>query len=115
MRQQIPALRQSMAQDEAFFKRIYLWTFGWARTQGQKGLPLELAIEWWKLLFQHRFQGHLDTWTQFLTEKWNKSVPKDTWNMLYDFVLFAEKDPGLESYDEEGTWHPIFYSLVQRG
>jgi len=101
MKAYIPQLRQSMA-DEAFFKKVYLWTFNWARTQGQKGLPLEVATEWWRLLFQHRFANHLESWLTFLTEKWNKSVPKDTWNMLYDFVLFAEKDPKLESYDEEG-------------
>lgn len=102
-------LKESMQSDEEFFKGVYLWTFAWARAPGQKALPAENAIEWWKLLLQSRFENHLDLWIRFLTEKWNKSVPKDTWNMLYDFVQYTKEDPKLEKYDEMGmtlsqTW-----------
>ncbi|KAF3930693.1 hypothetical protein ABW19_dt0208361 [Dactylella cylindrospora] len=105
-------LSTSMQTDEAFFKRIYLWTFNWAKPTGQKSLPLDNAIEWWKLLFANKFAGHLDSWISFLTEEWKKSIAKDTWNMLYDFVKFAEGDPSLASYDELGSWPSVIDGYV---
>jgi len=112
MRAKIPELRQSMVRDETFFKRVYRWTFTWALTPGQKGLPLESAIEWWKLLLQDRF-SHLDSWATFLTEKKRNSVPKDTWNMLYDFVQYTNSNPTLANYDDEGAWPSVIDDYVR--
>jgi len=58
-----------------------------------------MAIEYWKLLLQERW-AYLDLWLEFLKERYNKTIPKDTWNLLYDFVEDIGTDFG--SYDENG-------------
>ncbi|EWC48177.1 hypothetical protein DRE_02281 [Drechslerella stenobrocha 248] len=113
MKEKIKGLRNSMQTDESFFKGVYLWTFGWAKPEGQKSLPLESAVEWWKLLLHNRFAGHLDRWTDFMTSEWCKSVSKDTWNMLYDFSKFAQGDPTLATYDEMASWPSVIDGYVE--
>ncbi|KAF3908393.1 hypothetical protein ABW21_db0200189 [Orbilia brochopaga] len=115
MKEKVNALRKSMDTNEAFFKEVYLWTFNWAKLASQqKSLPLENAVEWWKLLLSNKFPGHhLDRWIDFLTTKWNKSVPRDTWNMLYSFALFAQGDPTLASYDEMSSWPSVIDGYVE--
>lgn len=113
MKEKINGLRKSMESNEAFFKEVYLWTFNWAKPTGQKSLPLENAVEWWKLLLSSKFPVHLDRWIEFLTTKWNKSVPKDTWNMLYSFAVFTQGDPTLATYDEMSSWPSVIDSYVE--
>ena len=59
-----------------------------------------MAIEYWKLLLQDRYV-YLDLWIEFLHERYNKTIPKDTWNLLYDFI----QDFGIDfdQYDENGS------------
>lgn len=102
MRARVPALRQLLGTDEEVFKRVYMHTFALARTQGQKSLLLETAIEYWKLLLNKRFEAQLPVWIEFLQKEYRKSVSKDTWNCMYDFIQLAQKDPGLKTYDVDG-------------
>lgn len=104
MRAKIPELRQSILNDEATFKRVYLFTYAFLRPSGQKSLPLETAIDYWKLLLGRRWKGHIDSWIEFLENEYKKSIAKDTWNMLYEFVGLCNADPELKGYDEEGMW-----------
>jgi DCN1-like protein 1/2 len=104
MRATVPALRESLHTDEAVFKRVYMFTFAFARSPGQKSLPLEVAQEYWKLLLRKRFEKHLPTWMEFLESEYKKAISKDTWNCMYDFVQLAQKDPSLESYDVDGEF-----------
>ncbi|KAK6536508.1 Scaffold-type E3 ligase [Arthrobotrys megalospora] len=106
MQEKLRELRQSLDTDEDYFKDVYKWVFGWAKPAGTKALPLESAIEWWRLLLQSRFgdNGHLERWAEFLESKWKKSIPKDTWNMFYEFILSAKADPTLTGYDEHGSY-----------
>jgi DCN1-like protein 1/2 len=104
MRSKVPALRQSLLTDEATFKRVYMFTFAFARTPGQKSLPLEAAAEYWKLLLGKRFETQLPAWIEFLETEYKKAISKDTWNCMYDFVQLAQKDPELQSYDVDGEF-----------
>ena len=63
---------------------------------------MDVAIEYWKLLFAHRFLKNMSIWIQFLETEYNKSIAKDTWNCMYDFVQYADTDPELTSYDVDG-------------
>jgi len=65
-------------------------------------IALDMAIEFWKLLLKDRYV-YLELWIQFLRERYNKSIPKDTWNLLYDFIQDIGTD--FDKYDENGT-HP---------
>jgi DCN1-like protein 1/2 len=103
MRSRVPALRASLSSDEDTFKRVYLFTYNFARSPGQKSLALEVATEYWKLLLNGRFpSAHLRAWIEFLEREYGKSVAKDTWNCMYDFVQLVQKDPGLKGYDLDG-------------
>ncbi|KAI5811133.1 Cullin binding-domain-containing protein [Peziza echinospora] len=113
MRAKIPDLRNIILTDEARFKRVYLFTFNFARAANQKSLPLDTAIEYWKLLLGKKWKSHIDLWIEFLQRDYKKSIAKDTWNMLYDFVPLCEQDPELKEYDEEGAWPSILDSFVE--
>ena len=102
MRAKVPTLRASFTNDEATFKKVYLFTYNFARNPNQRSLQMDTAIEYWKLLFTHRFQKNLEDWIEFLETEYKKSIAKDTWNCMYDFVQFADKDPELRSYDVDG-------------
>jgi len=111
MRTRVPALRSSLSADEDVFKRVYMYTFALARSQGQKSLPLEAAAEYWKLLLNKRFEAQLPIWIEFLEKEYRKAISKDTWNCMYDFVQLARKDPELKTYDVDG----LFCSVIPRG
>jgi len=114
MRSRVPALRASLSSDEATFKRVYLFTYNFARSPGQKSLALEVATEYWKLLLNGRFpSAHLRAWIEFLEREYGKSVAKDTWNCMYDFVQLAQKDPELKGYDLDGAWPSILDDFVR--
>jgi len=105
-------LREQAKIDDEFHKRVYLFTYAFARPEGQRALPLDMAIEYWKLLLRDRYT-YLDLWIEFLRENYNKTIPKDTWNLLYDFV----EDIGTEfsKYDENGAWPVIIDEFVAYG
>ena len=62
-----------------------------------------MAIEYWKLLVKDRYE-YLDLWIEILHERYNKTIPKDTWNLLYDFIQDIGTD--LDQYDETGAPFP---------
>lgn len=105
MRAKVPELRNNITNDEATFKRVYLFTYTFARPPGQKSLPLDTAIEYWKLLLGRRWKAHINLWIEFLEKEYKRSIAKDTWNMLYEFMGLCNNDPELKSYNEEGMYH----------
>lgn len=111
MRARVPDLRFAFTHDEALFKKVYLFTYNFARSPNQKSLPLESATEYWKLLFAKRFKTHMGNWIDFLETEYKRSIAKDTWNCMYDFVQLADGDPTLVSYDTDGTYIYIYIAV----
>lgn len=109
MRARVPALRSSFQNDEAVFKKVYLFTYNFARSPNQKSLPLESATEYWKLLFAKRFRAQMDNWIEFLENEYKRSIAKDTWNCMYDFVQLTDTDPTLATYDTDGLFLPVVF------
>ena len=132
MRDAVAKLRQQLMTDNQFHKKVYVYTYAFARPEGQRSLrmarppspnmfkpdtnmwykALEIAIEFWKLLLANRW-AYLDLWIQFLQEKYNKTIPKDTWNLLYEFIQDIGTDFSL--YDENGAWPVIIDDFVAYG
>lgn len=111
-RAHIPTLRTTFSTSESLQKKVYMFTYAFARQSNQKSLPLDTAIEYWKLLLGERWKGHIGLWIEFLETEWKKSVAKDTWNMLWDFTGLCKEDPSLTGYDDEGAWPSILDSFV---
>lgn len=65
LRAKLPALENELV-DANRFKDFYHFTFNYAKDSGQKGLDLDMAIAYWKIVLQGRFK-FLDLWCKFLT------------------------------------------------
>lgn len=116
MKARVPALRTAFDTDENdTTKRVYLYTYTYARAPNQKSLPLDEAGVYWRMLLgtRGRFRPHLRVWLEFLEKEYRKSIAKDTWVCMWDFVKLADKDPELTSYDTDGAWPSILDDFVE--
>jgi DCN1-like protein 1/2 len=108
MKAAIPRLRKKLGADSDYFRRVYLYTFDFGRAEGQRSLPIEIALAFWGLLLPIGLKGgacsaddsimkvdgggggwteeHSQLWYDFLGEKKNiKGISKDTWAMVGGF------------------------------
>ncbi|KAG6853841.1 hypothetical protein C0991_000835 [Blastosporella zonata] len=104
----LPQLRTKLSDDPVYFRKVYNYTFDFARAEGQRSLAVETAQEFWGLLLPHGMQGaalshqkaesndgdvsmedeegwkpeYVDWWFSFLAGEKVKGVSKDTWTMV---------------------------------
>merc|ERR1719506_1728633 len=97
--------------DRAQCKEIYAFTFQFALDQGQKCLPVEMCVEFWKLLLKDHFVL-LDKWIAFVEARCKNAISKDTWMMLYD--LATQVKPDLSDYDVNGAWPVLLDEFVEQ-
>ncbi|KAL0900279.1 hypothetical protein Bca101_084240 [Brassica carinata] len=106
---------RSELKDEQKFHDIYNFAFGWAKEKGQKSLALDTAIGMWQLLFAEREWPLVNHWCDFLQDRHNKAISKDTWAQLLEFARFMMQtvDPALSNYDAEGAWPYLIDEFVE--
>ena len=81
-------------------------------TEYGRKLALDMAIEYWKLLLTGSYV-YLDLWIEFLRERYNKTIPKDTWNLFYDFI--QDIGTNFEQYDESGRSSLFLFNFFRVG
>jgi len=97
--------------DENEFKEIYKYTFNFAKDPGARNLNFESAKALWEVLLKGRFP-FFQQWMEFLEQSGNKSdIPKDTWNMLWEFHLTTRGN--LSNYVDDGAWPVMIDEFVE--
>ncbi|SNX82630.1 related to DCN1 - scaffold-type E3 ligase [Melanopsichium pennsylvanicum] len=91
--------------NRGLYEKVYDYTYGFARREGQKSLALENALAFWDLIlpasptFQR--EGSEGTFTQMQLELWKKflqeqtggrAISKDTWTQFLDFTKEINSD-----------------------
>lgn len=106
--------------DTDFFKQVYNHTFQLALPAGQKGVPLEMAVEFWKMMFgsegwkwSTNDTPWLDWWIEFQEKKVKRSVNKDLWRQTFTFAQETMKDPTLSFWTEESSWPSVIDDFVE--
>lgn len=102
--------------NKGLYEKVYEYTYGFARKEGQKSLALENALAFWDLIlpasptFQREggsgtfAQQHLDQWKKFLSEQTGgRAVSKDTWVQFLDFTKEINQD--FSNHDFDGKLH----------
>ncbi|MCJ1281495.1 Scaffold-type E3 ligase [Xylographa opegraphella] len=116
----LPHLRGQLSANPDYFRRVYKHTFLLARTPGQKGVALDTAIEFWRLLFGSsgiQWRGRdgtdwLGLWCGFVEERWKKSVSKDMWDQTGVFALKSLEDGTMAWWSEDGAWPGVLDEFV---
>lgn len=111
LRRRLPELRAEL-DDDCTFRKVYEFAYGFARKRGTKIVEQPMAIAMWGLLFMgNRSWGMLEEWTEFLQEKHNRPILKDTWLMLLDFAWTTKTD--FSNYDPlADAWPPLIDEFV---
>ncbi|WFD34434.1 Scaffold-type E3 ligase [Malassezia cuniculi] len=126
-REAIPQLLDAFKQDKALFgkslyKSVYEYAFLFARNEGQKSLPLDVALMLWDMLLPHSpsfssaerqatfSQADFDSWKRFLTEASGaKVITRDTW---LQFLEFTREQDAIANHDFNAAWPSLIDDFV---
>ncbi|KIY48533.1 DUF298-domain-containing protein [Fistulina hepatica ATCC 64428] len=137
MREAVESLRSKLSSNLDYFRKVYMHTFQFARADGQRSLPIDMAAAFWGLLIPCGVEGgalehvnprdddddevmssgdgwapqYLQWWLDFHEKKGTKGISKDTWSMFLEFILTI--DLNFETYDQEAAWPSAIDDFVE--
>lgn len=101
------------------FRRVYKHTFQLALPTNTRTVPLEDAVEYWKLLFgtqgvkwNTETSSWLDWWLEYLPAHWKKAVNKDMWNQTLAFAEKSLEDESMVWWSEDSAWPGVIDEFV---
>ncbi|KAI9314443.1 Cullin binding-domain-containing protein [Dichotomocladium elegans] len=107
----LPEIDRSLM-NEDIFKKLYNFTFGFAKTAGQKSMEVDVAIALWQLMLDSNTYPHIHSFIQFLQEeKPVRVINKDQWSSLFDFCRTVPED--LSNYDSTSSWPVLLDDYVE--
>jgi DCN1-like protein 1/2 len=111
----VKTLRKQLQTDRKYLKQVYRYAFTLARPEGQKNVPVDAAVDFWKMFFDADKGGiewnsdstpWLDWWLEYYETKYKRPANKDLWNMVGELVN-KTAEPGGENmnwWSEDGAW-----------
>lgn len=109
LKNSLPKLNEEL-NDSAKFRDFYQFAFQYAKSVSQRSLAIDTAIAYWELIFRDS-DPRVTVWINFLRDRNQKGVPKDTWNLFLDFLRTT--DPTYSNYDCEGAWPVLIDEFVE--
>lgn len=104
--------------NDDLFNKVYKFTFGYVldkqdKSNIQKQLPLEDAIEYWKLLLPTTDNSQaIFNWLINVSNR--KTIKRDEWNMLPSFLQLASGESDLiNKYSENDSWPLLMDDYVE--
>jgi len=129
-------LEAKLGSDPSYFRTVYNFTFNFARSEGQRSLAKDTALEYWKSLLhfgvgkealrygpeddgedvdmdggQRWTRKHTEMWMEFMKARGDVAVSKDTWQMLPDFIRSFDGD--FNKHDDQAAWPTIIDDFVE--
>ncbi|EME47438.1 hypothetical protein DOTSEDRAFT_146076 [Dothistroma septosporum NZE10] len=112
--------RSALNADPELLKNVYNHAFQLGLQDRQKALPVEMAQEFWRILFmapgyewRTKSTPWLDWWLDFYTEKVNKAVNKDLWKQILSFAKETMRDESLSFWTDESSWPSVIDEFVE--
>lgn len=113
IKNKMAVLEREVRQNREEFRELYKFTFGFGLDvdEGQRSLPVNMAIPLWKLVFGEHAPVFMDKWYDYIEDREVKVIPRDTW---YMFLHMAESIKGdFSNYDESEAWPSLFDDFVE--
>lgn len=110
LRARLPALRAELG-DQHKFRDIYNFAYLFSREKGQKCVQQDVALAVWQLLVPPARWSLMPDWCQFLAERHNRAISRDTWAQLLDFMQNVR--PDFSNYDDAGAWPYLMDDFVE--
>ncbi len=108
-------LTQLLQDDPQLFRSLYRFAFkfGLDHANGQRILPVDIALCLWRLVFTYNKPPILERWLTFLQNDITRvrGIPRDTWNMFLNFSETVGDD--LSTYNDAEAWPSIFDDFVE--
>lgn len=105
------------------FDKVYKFTYGFLLEQdGQKLLPYDLCIDYWRLLLVYgKYKENeplverLEQWCTFIEAEQQRGISRDTWDMFNLFVreIMLPDPEEMKEYDDMAAWPSVIDEYIE--